>query len=360
MSSEKKERDYSIDILRIFCCISIIMLHESGLWYEHQFSWSSIQSIVRPCLFAFTAISGYFLLNSNIKSYKDFYLKHFFRLILPLFIYIFLQTMYTNYLVGGTAAIFNGINFRFFYDLLTGTNWNGTHLWFVYNLIGLYLITPFLKKMLDNLKNKDIIILLGISFFFGGINPILEYYGVGFMIEFLTQGAMIFYFILGYLLSRFKYNWKYGIIITLLEIINILSILFFFRSYIPIQSVLYTFSLNMIIGILFYFYIFNLVFKNLPKILNKISKFISDRTYSIYIIHMIVLQEINKTNLFVFTRANWWYEIPLAVLIIFLISLVITSIVDVLVVSPLRKLLNFLIEYTPSKKQKSKAKVKAL
>lgn len=64
MIKKDNSRNVSLDLLRIFFCYCIIVLHETGFITEYSFKWSSFQVIVRPALFAFVSISGYFLLNS--------------------------------------------------------------------------------------------------------------------------------------------------------------------------------------------------------------------------------------------------------------------------------------------------------
>ena len=319
----KKEREYNIDLLRIVACIMIIALHETGYVYTYNVKWSAMQSIIRPFLWIFCAISGYYLLN-NKDDIKTFYKKRLKTIIIPFIIYSLLLAVLNNLITGVT--FYNGINKQFFINLWTGA-YSG-HLWFVYSILGLYLITPFIKLMINKLNNKEILALLGIMFFFLSINPILGYYGYSTSIDIPMQSVMLFYFILGYYISKIKLDKKSFIALCVVGIFNIVFLSFFANKIACIQSGLYNCSINMVIGVLFTFELFKRI--KINKILNKPISYISGRTYPIYIIHLFILQQVATRINIPYTQQNILYMVPIRVLLIFVISLVITSIMYVI------------------------------
>lgn len=57
------KREYALDILRIYCCYCIIMLHVSGHLNVNGNFWRLVQGVVRPALWCFMMLSGYFILH---------------------------------------------------------------------------------------------------------------------------------------------------------------------------------------------------------------------------------------------------------------------------------------------------------
>lgn len=336
MKNNKTERNMGIDVLRIFCCFCIIVLHESGLIINHHMEWLSFQVIVRPALFAFAAISGYFLLNNcDISNAKKFYIKRLSTLIIPLFIYCVLIKLVGNKMDG--FRFIYGINKDFFFSIVTGNY--SAHLWFVYSMISLYIVTPYLKIIVDKLSDKQLFRFLLLIFFFISINPVLKYYGYNIGLSIMFAGEMTFYYILGYYLSKINFTNKYIIIITIIQIISILSIMFYLNDKLFIQTTLWTSSINMIIGVVFYFAIFGLI-KKVPSAIAKIITFISARTYGIYIVHFFILQRLLSSGILKYSNSNIMYMVLFKCFIIFVIALAVTIVVDLIIINPLKKMIN--------------------
>lgn len=337
MQKKINERNVSLDLLRIFFCYCIIILHESGFIIDYPIKWTSFQLMVRPALFAFVSISGYFLLNScDISNTKKFYIKRLSTLVIPLVIYSILIQFAANII--DKQGFFYGFSKDFWVNIYSGRI--TSHLWFVYSMIALYIVTPYIKIFLDKLNNKQLIVFLVLIFFFIGINPILDYYGYGTTITIIFANSMFFYYVLGYLISKIDFtNRKIGSI-AVLEIISIVSVMLYFRKQLYIQTTLWTTSIFMVIGVVFYFALAEFLTDKIPGLFNKTISFISARTYSIYIIHFFILQQLANSHTFKYTQSNAIYLVLLKSLIIFSISLVVTIIVDLLVVNSFKKINN--------------------
>ena len=63
-----------------------------------------------------------------------------------------------------------------FVDLLTGHSW--AHMWYLYMLLGLYLLLPFMRKVVAGSSAKELWGLAGILFFFAGVVPLLGLFGM--------------------------------------------------------------------------------------------------------------------------------------------------------------------------------------
>ena len=100
-SLKKTNRDTSMDVLRIICCVFIILLHTSGHLDLNSKLWRIIQAIVRPALWTFMALTGYFIFRKPIDNYFKFWFKHILGLIIPVTIYLAaLHVFYNRTLIG--------------------------------------------------------------------------------------------------------------------------------------------------------------------------------------------------------------------------------------------------------------------
>lgn len=95
-STVRPTRDYALDLLRILSCLGIVILHESGYMPLTSIGWSTYQALVRPCLWVFALISGYFILGRPIKDMKSFYLKKVSTIVIPLIVYSLIYQLWNG------------------------------------------------------------------------------------------------------------------------------------------------------------------------------------------------------------------------------------------------------------------------
>ncbi len=147
MSKTTQGRLAYADLLRVLAAIAVIVLHISTSCLPQaavgSTSWTAMvvyDSLVRWCVPMFVMLSGAFLLDPK-KSVRgrDLFLKYILRVLVALAVY---GTFYA--LVGlfkGTFSL-GLIRDALGYVLRTQTRY---HLWFLYMMIGLYLVTPVLR-----------------------------------------------------------------------------------------------------------------------------------------------------------------------------------------------------------------------
>lgn len=82
------------------------------------------------------------------------------------------------------------------WNTVQGETWK--HLWYLYTLIGLYLIMPVVKSFFNNLSLKELDVFLILSFFFGSIMPtISSLTGVKLGVTLPICSISLFYFMMG-------------------------------------------------------------------------------------------------------------------------------------------------------------------
>ena len=214
MKNIKNDRIYYIDILRVIACMAVVMIHTSARYVVNDFGslnfWigNILDSLSRIGVPLFAMISGALMLDENYRYSANKNKKHIFKMI-KFFIFwsciycIFFQIFIPIFISHEQLHIGNIIS-----GLLNGYY----HLWFVYMIVGFYLLLPLLRLWVNN-KNiiwvKYFIVLAFIfNFLFPQIVEIGSYYSelftnIKYILENVNMkyvGGYTTYFILGWYL----------------------------------------------------------------------------------------------------------------------------------------------------------------
>lgn len=137
----QKQREYYLDIIRVLACLMVILMHSpttrtvaepNGLFL------CALSYITQPCIGLFFMVSGALLL-PTVLSAKEFLSKRLGRVVLPtVFWSIAYIALYQSVNGGGYSNTLNMLVSIPFSAQGTGV------LWFMYTLIGFYLIIPIL------------------------------------------------------------------------------------------------------------------------------------------------------------------------------------------------------------------------
>ena len=165
------DRIMSLDIIRIIAICAVVMIHASALCVT-QNSPSSLSfiignlfdSISRLGVPLFFMISGALMLNESKKiSFEKIIKRYVLNILLLLFFWSFLYAVLARLLIpllqGEEISISD-----FFKSVISGHY----HLWFLFAIIGLYLVTPILRTFVkrENKKYVEWFIFLGVVFNF--------------------------------------------------------------------------------------------------------------------------------------------------------------------------------------------------
>ncbi len=271
------KRQSNFELLRIICMLMVVILHvlkRSDLWYGSHLSFNNYainQLLEVLCLVAvncFILISGYFGVNSQFKTNK------LIQLLIQVYTYSIGLSLVCFLLIPESFSLINLINTLF--PLLRQT-W-----WFMSIYLILYLLSPYLNKLILNLNKLEYQRLLMILFFIIVIWPSLL-----IMRPIDTNGFSLISFILLYLLGAYlilyplKFKATYGLRLYLfssisLWLINIgLSILF----NTPVMIINYNFILVYLASLGLFYYFSKLSFST--SWINKLAKY----TLGVYLIH---------------------------------------------------------------------------
>ncbi|NLB29348.1 MAG: acyltransferase [Clostridiales bacterium] len=205
----RRPRALYLDLLRCYAIVCVVLLHAlvpllSDTKYFGTNSWLAalaINPFCRTGVAIFLMISGHLLLNDPLADdMSRFYKKRLPRLMVPLLVWNVVYYLYYA-LVWGLGGGIGG----FFTQLInSGTAY---HMWYVYTLIGIYLLTPYLKKITDACSKGQV---AGLFFLIIGMTTIRPFINTTASIyihlfEPLMQGY-IGYFLLGYLLGSVDFS----------------------------------------------------------------------------------------------------------------------------------------------------------
>lgn len=146
---EKKEYE-GIHLLRVLACFMVVLLHVSAPYFsKFSVNWDAglfYDACTRGCVPLFIMITGFLLLPRQEDCFL-FYRKRLTRIFPPLFFY---SAIYF-FLIHGTLLGFQKA-------FLLGPT--GFHLWYLYMLCGLYFAMPFLQKMYAQSSRRELLVIL--------------------------------------------------------------------------------------------------------------------------------------------------------------------------------------------------------
>lgn len=185
---------WSFSYLRSIACIAIIALHTvycALLMYGNSLTQTQYIATwaVNNCLMwavpVFIMVTGALLLDAGKKlTYSKLFKKYIARVLGALIVFGVLFAVIDMF-TGGAECSAMGF-FSGCCEVFAGTSWS--HLWYLYLLIGLYLLMPFYKKAVELSSDFDMKYLLMVSLIFLSLKPILGVFGIscGFYIHVST------------------------------------------------------------------------------------------------------------------------------------------------------------------------------
>jgi len=226
MDSNNGRVEY-LDLLKVISAFAVIIIHVLSpvvAFYSENITSGELiiyKTIKYFCSWAvpcFVMITGALLLNTNKEiGYKLLLRKYLLRIIYAIilfgFFYAWLEIIFNE----KTISLFQLP--IVFYNILTNKLWD--HMWYLYMLIGLYLILPILKGFIRNVRDSDFIFILIVLFISNSILPwVTSLFNISLGIQIQTASIYIFYTLIGYYLSiNKKINKKLSLILIFIPLV---------------------------------------------------------------------------------------------------------------------------------------------
>jgi surface polysaccharide O-acyltransferase-like enzyme len=153
-----------VDWMRVAACFMVILVHSTEPFYLggdgaqiltlSDAYWASFfDSFVRSCVPLFIVASIYLLFPLQQQSANEFFKRRAVRVLVPFLVWTLVYA-----LVWGEPVQ----NFR---DLIFNFCYACGHLWFVYMLVGVYMLMPLLSPWAEKVSKRELQMYLGICLF---------------------------------------------------------------------------------------------------------------------------------------------------------------------------------------------------
>lgn len=333
------KRDPSYDYLRVIATFGVIVIHVCAMEWRKldvfSYEWTVINGIDAAVKFSvpiFFMISGRFMLDSSKNNSIQKIISKCKSLLIA---FLFWTSIY--FLLNMFRVLRSGDSLVANYKWITIEFFTGEyHMWFIYAILGLYLVTPLVQLIVADKKSTQYFLIL--FFAFGVILPVVEMLpSVGILVKnideeitFTFATGYVGYYVLGYYLYKWPLTKKVsryiyiGAIISLIYSVLITTFVSRNKNQADEDFVSYL-SFNVaIISIAIYTFINHFyATKNENICILRISK----SSFGIYLIHPLILWLFEWIGL-VPSAFQVILSIPIISMLAFLISITIVSILQ--------------------------------
>jgi len=176
--TKPSEYNYNLDVIRTIGIVCVIVLHVFGTFLSTatvftDVSWwfaIIVATVAKIAVPLFIMLSGYLILDPAKQiSLTEFYKKRLARIGIPVLFWPIFYYLCFVILSHKPLTLPSFINDYIFLNTFY-------HLYFLYIILGLYLIAPFLKKMWSQLNNQEKKWLLIGSFIFSMVVTVMVYF----------------------------------------------------------------------------------------------------------------------------------------------------------------------------------------
>lgn len=176
-----------VDWMRVAACFMVLLVHATEPFYlggdgsqiltEADAFWSSFfDSIVRACVPLFVVASSYLQFPLHYST-GEFFRRRAVRVLVPFLLW---SAVYA-FVWGEPAENFKNLLFNF--------NYAAGHLWFVYMIIGVYLLMPLLSPWAEKVGKRELQVYLAIWLFTTLIPLVRDWVSGGFANMEITYGV---------------------------------------------------------------------------------------------------------------------------------------------------------------------------
>lgn len=328
-----------VDFIRVVAIFLVVMVHVSG---QLTNAWGKIPndqwmianvygSLARISVPLFFMISGYLLMPRS-ESLRSFYTKRMTKILVPFVVW---SLIYLSWYCGShtcTPGLVSNLL------LFKGTYY---HLWFLYSLIGIYLILPVFRLIIRPDTDRQLLwyfIALWLVFE-PGLAIADRFWGLKVNISVPVARGYVCFFVLGYLLGEVTLSRSRVIVSIVIGSLGLLvtilgTYLLTFNSG-QFDGFFYDFvSLNVILASGAAFVLLRWISERkpfTPPHVHWIVRTLAVSSFGVYLIHVIILEVLNDWIPFLHINSfmgNAVWSVPLVSIVVFLVSFVIVHILQ--------------------------------
>ncbi|WP_265504949.1 acyltransferase [Providencia rustigianii] len=326
-----------INVLKVLSIFGVILFHVSLEYGKYGnpgwLSSMTYTAISRYCVPVFFMISGAMILGKN-DTIKEFFIKRINKIFIPLVAWSLIYYFFFSWILGNDITI-KGI----LISLLVKPA--AIHLWFLYAIIGFYLIALMYMYIREDKKKIIFAYYTSIWFLIGSLVPFIRVYIPSIPWDlgtpyFYNETYQLLnysgYFIAGYLLLNVTTirNRSYLSIFTFIASAIAMLFLFILDSTKAQSTIQYAgefrYPLSAIMAFSIFFLFANKESFHNKKISNIISK-IADVTFGIYLCHVIIITGVVHFIIPILDPSYAIVYIPLLTILIFICGYCFTSLI---------------------------------
>ena len=327
------DRFTQLSLMRVIACIGIVVLHTVFAANEYfaakvtvteNLVSRMVENNMMWAVPAFVMVTGVLQLNpGKALTLRKLYGRYVLRILIALVCCCLIFRLF-DMIMDGEAFTLAGV-LQAFAELITAKSWG--HLWYLYLLIGLYILLPFYRMIVAHASEKELIYLCLAYFVFVSIIPMIE--GFGLPIGFYISESIIYplYLFLGYMIFHGIIRISRGAGLALLIVCTLLILgmdVLNYTSTLALPSELFGYASPFVI--LQTVGVFAVISKSKSADGKgaRLLRTLDECSFGIYLIHMIFIRTI-----FRYMEWNPYEAVPFltlaaAVVGIFLISFAIT------------------------------------
>lgn len=301
MQIKKKNMNKQFEYIRAFAIVAVITIHT---FYSALLQFGNTATIVEnifyrivmnlmwwavPC---FLMMTGSLLLNPNREiSIKKLYKKYISRMLVVLFTFGFIFSWVECFFNSRTITIMQIPHALL--NVFTGDTW--AHMWYIYCLIGLYVLLPIYKIIANYASDVQVRYILFVLFLFEAVFKLTKIVGIDLGFYCHINTIYPFWLLMGVAWNRgmLRKNIKFNIILLIVSSsILIIATVVWTQLEIPLNVLFGYDSVIVIAQVFSIFSLLNMISTDIK--FNKILLEIGDKSFGIYIVHMVFINMVYK------------------------------------------------------------------
>lgn len=325
-----------IDASRLIAMFGVILIHIAGpVFHDYRtiplhasLTANAINSLARVSVPLFIMLSGSLLLGKDTSISVIGIGERIFRVLLPLIFWSYIYVFWLNYWTGESLDFFGELRHIGHTPVMY-------HLWFIYMIIGVYILLPILRVISNALiSNRKLAIYFFALWFV--VNSITIYYPIALISQLNLSNFLSWpgNFMLGYYLTHSKWlgaiSWRLNAFVFFFASLCTFCLSWYFNTLSPTTTEIafIYFSPNVIIASSAAF----LWLKQLkvPDIFEKPLAFLSSMTFPIYFMHLLII-EILKGGVLGFSISPYFIHPVVGILLLAVVTFSVSMLVTIVI-----------------------------
>ena len=290
----KKGGRADLSILRIIATMGVVFGHTCNTLTANPKAFSLTESQIHyytACHIvfhwtvpAFMMITGILLLRQDRNlTIKDVLLKNCKRILLALFLFGVPYSIMEMMMHEKTFKV--NMLWQAFINVINGKSWG--HLWYLYALLGVYLLLPLLKVFTDHCSKEALLYSVIVCGIFTFVVPVINLSGLTVAFVFPLTSNFVFYVLLGCYFGRYDIKLNKALSVAAIALGFLVLIILSFTGWSGLETI--TGLMNICITIGFYSLIKGATVKNNERIW-KIDRL----CFGVYLVHPFFINLVYK------------------------------------------------------------------